>query len=70
MNDFSEEEEQEEIEKVFKMIHSMKIQMTDFSPTIVSILEKEYLIMSEHILKFIQNIIKGKKLKNKKIYAK
>lgn len=60
MNDFFEEEEQEEIEKVFKMIYSMKIQLTDFSPTIVSILEKEYLIMSDHILKFIQNMTRGK----------
>ncbi len=59
MIDFSEEE-QDEIEKVFKMIHSMDIQVFDLPPATISILEKENLIVTEHFLKFIQNLIKGK----------
>lgn len=53
------EEEKEEIEKVYRLIHSMKIYSSDITAPIITILEKEYLIVTEHILKFIQLITKG-----------
>lgn len=53
------EEEKEEIEKVYRIIHANKVKLNEGEVQISKLLEKENFIVTEHILIFIQNLTKS-----------
>lgn len=59
MNFEISEEEKDEIEKLYRIIHSNKIKLSETEVPISKLLEKENFIVTEHILMFIQSMTKS-----------
>ena len=53
------DEEREEIEKLYRIIHSNKIKLPESENPLSKILEKENFIVTDHILMFVQNMTKS-----------
>ena len=53
------DEEKDEIEKLYRIIHGNRIKLPETETQITKLLEKENFIVTEHILTFIQNMTKS-----------
>lgn len=53
------DEEKDEIEKLYRIIHGNRIKLPENETQISKLLEKENFIVTEHILTFIQNMTKS-----------
>jgi hypothetical protein len=53
------DEEKDEIEKLYRIIHCNSIKLSENDIQISKLLEKENFIVTEHILTFIQNMTKS-----------